>query len=256
MSQTITCSRSVRVSFCTKLQPSAEHKSWRIPLINRASSGTPAPVERWPSGRRRSPAKGVYRRRYRGFESHPLRHNDSQNRGGKYRASPGCTRRRAMSGTRPVPVLAPERLTFRLRVHASSIEFPGRTPIRVRFGLLTAAAQRRALTLAVHIADAADRLADQGRRMVALSCAPVPSQSVEFPPTPTRAPTSRSAAFQAKRFTQPFPSARAGMRLPPCRRVARGSSGASGPCRLNRSVLRCPVPRRSALHRACRCRTC
>lgn len=32
-------------------------------------------TERWPSGRRRSPAKGVYRRRYRGFESLPLRHS-------------------------------------------------------------------------------------------------------------------------------------------------------------------------------------
>ena len=30
-------------------------------------------AERWPSGRRRSPAKGVYRKRYRGFESLPLR---------------------------------------------------------------------------------------------------------------------------------------------------------------------------------------
>ena len=31
-------------------------------------------LERWPSGRRRSPAKGVYLDRYRGFESLPLRH--------------------------------------------------------------------------------------------------------------------------------------------------------------------------------------
>ena len=31
-------------------------------------------TERWPSGRRRSPAKGVYRKRYRGFESLLLRH--------------------------------------------------------------------------------------------------------------------------------------------------------------------------------------
>jgi hypothetical protein len=30
--------------------------------------------ERWPSGRRRSPAKGVYPEGYRGFESHLLRH--------------------------------------------------------------------------------------------------------------------------------------------------------------------------------------
>ena len=29
--------------------------------------------ERWPSGRRRAPAKGVYLNRYRGFESLPLR---------------------------------------------------------------------------------------------------------------------------------------------------------------------------------------
>ena len=33
------------------------------------------PPERWPSGRRRSPAKGVYPRGYRGFESHLLRHH-------------------------------------------------------------------------------------------------------------------------------------------------------------------------------------
>ena len=31
-------------------------------------------TERWPSGRRRSPAKGVYPEGYRGFESHLLRH--------------------------------------------------------------------------------------------------------------------------------------------------------------------------------------
>ena len=31
-------------------------------------------TERWPSGRRRSPAKGVYPNRYRGFESLSLRH--------------------------------------------------------------------------------------------------------------------------------------------------------------------------------------
>ncbi|MDF2940436.1 MAG: hypothetical protein K0R66_1078, partial [Gammaproteobacteria bacterium] len=32
-------------------------------------------LERWPSGRRRSPAKGVYGQKlYRGFESLPLRH--------------------------------------------------------------------------------------------------------------------------------------------------------------------------------------
>ncbi len=31
-------------------------------------------TETWPSGRRRSPAKGVYRERYRGFESLRLRH--------------------------------------------------------------------------------------------------------------------------------------------------------------------------------------
>lgn len=42
--------------------------SWLLPAI------APLP-ERWPSGRRRSPAKGVYPEGYRGFESHPLRHN-------------------------------------------------------------------------------------------------------------------------------------------------------------------------------------
>ena len=42
--------------------------SWLLPAI------APLP-ERWPSGRRRSPAKGVYPEGYRGFESHPLRQN-------------------------------------------------------------------------------------------------------------------------------------------------------------------------------------
>ncbi len=36
--------------------------------------------ERWPSGRRRSPAKGVYPEGYRGFESHPLRHYKIQSK--------------------------------------------------------------------------------------------------------------------------------------------------------------------------------
>ncbi len=35
-------------------------------------------TERWPSGRRRSPAKGVYLDRYRGFESLPLRHTEKK----------------------------------------------------------------------------------------------------------------------------------------------------------------------------------
>ena len=33
--------------------------------------------ERWPSGRRRTPGKRVYRKRYRGFESLPLRHHSA-----------------------------------------------------------------------------------------------------------------------------------------------------------------------------------
>ena len=56
-------------------------KSWEIPpgsrkqLISvRLFSISATWLERWPSGRRRSPAKGVYRKRYRGFESLPLRH--------------------------------------------------------------------------------------------------------------------------------------------------------------------------------------
>ena len=43
-------------------------------LTHSAIPPIPITSERWPSGRRRSPAKGVYRRRYRGFESLPLRH--------------------------------------------------------------------------------------------------------------------------------------------------------------------------------------
>ena len=59
-------------------------KSWEIPpgsrkqLISvRLFSISATWLERWPSGRRRSPAKGVYRKRYRGFESLPLRHNQT-----------------------------------------------------------------------------------------------------------------------------------------------------------------------------------
>ncbi len=40
----------------------------------RRTDTSQALTERWPSGRRRSPAKGVYRKRYRGFESLLLRH--------------------------------------------------------------------------------------------------------------------------------------------------------------------------------------
>ena len=38
-------------------------------------------VDRWPSGRRRSPAKGVGGKLPRGFESLPVRHNTSLNTG-------------------------------------------------------------------------------------------------------------------------------------------------------------------------------
>src|ERR1700733_15312494 len=45
-------------------------------LIAGAASGTlAARVERWPSGRRRTPGKCVTPNRVRGFESHPLRQN-------------------------------------------------------------------------------------------------------------------------------------------------------------------------------------
>ncbi len=43
-------------------------------LQSQHSPHTETATERWPSGRRRSPAKGVYRKRYRGFESLLLRH--------------------------------------------------------------------------------------------------------------------------------------------------------------------------------------
>ena len=43
-------------------------------LQSKALRLSEAATERWPSGRRRSPAKGVYRERYRGFESLLLRH--------------------------------------------------------------------------------------------------------------------------------------------------------------------------------------
>ena len=45
-----------------------------FPLVLPSDKIVDPSAETWPSGRRRSPAKGVYRRRYRGFESLPLRH--------------------------------------------------------------------------------------------------------------------------------------------------------------------------------------
>ena len=57
------------------LSPRSRHSRYflRLPLVPHAFSWIYASTETWPSGRRRSPAKGVYRKRYRGFESLPLR---------------------------------------------------------------------------------------------------------------------------------------------------------------------------------------
>jgi nucleotide-binding universal stress UspA family protein len=49
--------------------------AWIYPLPPLLAAGIPGLPERWPSGRRRPPAKRVYGQKpYRGFESHPLRH--------------------------------------------------------------------------------------------------------------------------------------------------------------------------------------
>ncbi len=68
---------SVHICSCLELRQEKSEYCFQ----NRKKPCNPSPcrivkprAERWPSGRRRSPAKGVYRKRYRGFESLLLRH--------------------------------------------------------------------------------------------------------------------------------------------------------------------------------------
>ena len=66
-----------RESFRIRRSPLAGQKSVaspKNPLQFGGLKSSQGGTERWPSGRRRSPAKGVYRKRYRGFESLLLRH--------------------------------------------------------------------------------------------------------------------------------------------------------------------------------------
>ncbi len=69
-------SRSLPDAEPTQEAPALFHRTLLIPRPPSFTAGLP---ERWPSGRRRSPAKGVYQRWYRGFESHPLRHERNKN---------------------------------------------------------------------------------------------------------------------------------------------------------------------------------
>ncbi len=75
--QTFASLASFAACSCAKLQ---EHLRWKSSLrekkgLRPKASGTKRDLpERWPSGRRRSPAKGVDGQPSRGFESLPLRH--------------------------------------------------------------------------------------------------------------------------------------------------------------------------------------
>ena len=52
----------------------------RLTLVQYAAPRVGQSAETWPSGRRHTPAKGAYRKRYRGFESLRLRHLPSRRR--------------------------------------------------------------------------------------------------------------------------------------------------------------------------------
>jgi hypothetical protein len=63
-----------KISICPRQLSSNAELGQEFRLISQPCWGNRHPTERWPSGRRRSPAKGVYPEGYRGFESLPLRH--------------------------------------------------------------------------------------------------------------------------------------------------------------------------------------